>query len=65
MPTYEVTMAVCVRADTADEAYDRAIAGQFLAGMTIVEEDGIRRLPDPIVIDLSNGIDEPIEEEQA
>lgn len=53
MPAYEVTMAVVVRADTADEAYQRAIAGEFLSGMTIVEEDGIRRLPDPIVVNVS------------
>jgi len=50
MPTYEVTMAVVVDADNSDEAYERALAGQFKAGMTIVEEDGIRRLPDPIAI---------------
>lgn len=46
-------MAVVVVADTADEAYQRAVAGQFEAGQTIVEEDGIRRLPDPIVLNLT------------
>lgn len=53
MRRYEVTMAVVVAADTADEAYQRAVAGQFEAGQTIVEEDGIRRLPDPIVLNLT------------
>lgn len=54
MLRYEVVMAVVVHADNADEAYQRALAGEFEAGQTIVEEDGIRRLPDPIVIDLSD-----------
>lgn len=54
MLRYEVTMAVVVHAENADEAYERALAGQFEAGQTIVEEDGIRRLPDPIVVDLSD-----------
>ena len=46
MHRYEVTMSVVVEADTEWEAYYRATSGEYRAA--IVEEDGIRRLADPI-----------------
>lgn len=48
MSRYEVIMSVVVEADDSDEAYYKAVGGQYAAGETIVEEDGIRILPDPI-----------------
>lgn len=45
---YEVIMSVVVDADTEDEAYRRAVDGEYHRDQTIVEEDGIRILPDPI-----------------
>jgi hypothetical protein len=48
MSRYEVILSVVVEAEDSDEAYSRAIDGQWARGETIVEEDGIRILPDPI-----------------
>ena len=48
MHRYEVTMSVVVEAFSDWHAYWQAVNGQYKAGETIVEEDGIRRLPDPI-----------------
>lgn len=50
MSRYEVVMSVVVEAEDSDEAYYKAVAGQYVAGETIVEEDGIRILPDPIFL---------------
>lgn len=52
---YEVIMSVVVEADDMDEAYERAVAGLYAPGETIVEEDGIRILPDPIFIPTEKG----------
>ena len=48
MARYEVTMSVVVEAHSGWEAYYRAVQGKFDPLQTIVEEDGIRQLPDPI-----------------
>jgi hypothetical protein len=48
MSRYEVILSVVVEAETTDEAYAAAIEGQWASGETIVEEDGIRILPDPV-----------------
>jgi hypothetical protein len=50
MARYEVTLSVVVEAESDDDAYYRAVAGHHEPGQTIVEEDGIRRLPDPIEV---------------
>lgn len=50
MPFYDVTMTVVVAADHEDDAYRRAVNGQYYPDMTIVEEDGIRRLPEPLEV---------------
>jgi hypothetical protein len=48
MSRYEVILSVVVEAEDSDEAYKRALAGDWYASETLVEEDGIRILPDPI-----------------
>lgn len=50
MARYEVTMSVVVEADNDDEAFELALAGQYDRLQTIVEEDGVRRLPDPVEV---------------
>jgi hypothetical protein len=50
MARYEVTLSVVVDADTEEEAYLRAVTFEHIGGLTLVEEDGIRRLPDPIEV---------------
>jgi hypothetical protein len=50
MSRYEVIMSVVVEAETSDEAYARAVCGDYFRDQTIVEEDGIRILPDPIFL---------------
>ena len=50
MPFYDVTMTVVVAAGDEDDAYRRAVNGKYYTKMTIVEEDGIRRLPDPLEV---------------
>ena len=57
MPRYEVTMSVVVEADTEWEAYYRAVGGEYKAGETLVEENGIRILPDPIYVLTDRGRD--------
>ena len=41
-------MSVVVEAETSDEAYAAAIDGQWARDETIVEENGIRILPDAV-----------------
>lgn len=53
MARYEVTMSVLVMADNEDEAYYRATSGEYREA--IVEEDGIRRLADPIYLLTNKG----------
>jgi len=48
MSRYEVILSVVVEAETTDEAYAAAINGHWARDETIVEEDGIRILPDPL-----------------
>lgn len=48
MSRYEVIMSVVVEAEDSDEAYMKALNGEHAEGQTLVEEDGIRILPDPI-----------------
>lgn len=48
MSRYEVVLSVIVEAETSDEAYAQAIEGAWAQDETIVEENGIRILPDPI-----------------
>ena len=55
MSRYEVVLSVVVEADDSDEAYRRAMAGDWYAAETLVEEDGIRILPDPIFETVERG----------
>ena len=55
MSRYEVTMSVVVEADSEWEAFYRAADGQYDKRETLVEEDGIRRLPDPIYLLTNKG----------
>lgn len=48
MSRYEVVLSVIVEAETSDEAFRQALEGAWAQDETIVEEDGIRILPDPI-----------------
>lgn len=48
MAQYEVVMSVVVEAYSEDDAFQRALDGRYNPELTIVEEDGVRRLPDPI-----------------
>lgn len=50
MARYEVTLSVVVEAEDEDGAYLKAVLGEHAEGQTLVEEDGIRRLPDPIEV---------------
>lgn len=50
MARYEVTLSVVVDADTEEEAYLKTVTFEHIEGLTLVEEDGIRRLPDPIEV---------------
>lgn len=55
MSRYEVTLSVVVEAEDSDEAYDKAVSADWADGETIVEEDGIRILPDPIFLITDKG----------
>jgi hypothetical protein len=48
MSRYEVILSVVVDAEDSDEAFAKALHGQYDTSETIVEEDGVRILPDPI-----------------
>lgn len=48
MSRYEVILSVVVEAEDSEEAYLKAVTLDHIEGMSIVEEDGIRILPDPI-----------------
>jgi hypothetical protein len=48
MSRYEVVLSVVVEAEDSDGAYAAAINGQWARDETIVEEDGIRILPDAL-----------------
>jgi len=48
MSRYEVILSVVVEAETSDEAYAAAIDGRWARDETIVEENGIRILPDAL-----------------
>ena len=50
MSRYEVVMSVVVEAETSDEAYRQAVSGNYFDDQTLVEEDGIRILPDPVFV---------------
>jgi hypothetical protein len=50
MARYEVTLTVVVEATDEDDAFFKALSRQYDDRQTIVEEDGIRRLPDPIEV---------------
>jgi hypothetical protein len=54
MSRYEVILSVVVEADSDWEAYYRAVNGEHEEGQTLVEENGIRRLPDPIEYTLTD-----------
>ena len=55
MSRYEVILSVVVEAETSDEAYAAAIDGQWARDETIVEENGIRILPDAIFLTTDKG----------
>jgi len=48
MSRYEVILSVVVEADDSDEAYRQAIDGLWAKDEAIVEENGIRILPDAV-----------------
>lgn len=48
MSRYEVIMSVVVEAEDSEEAYLKAVNLEHISGMALVEEDGIRILPDSI-----------------
>jgi hypothetical protein len=48
MSRYEVILSVVVEAEDSDEAYAAAINGQWAKEEVIVEENGIRILPDAL-----------------
>lgn len=50
MARYEVVMSVVVDARDEDHAYQLALYGWYDRKQTIVEEDGIRRLPKPVEV---------------
>jgi len=50
MPRYEVVLSVVVDAEDSDDAFAKALNGEHDRAETIVEEDGIRILPDPIFL---------------
>jgi len=57
MSRYEVILSVVVEAEDSDEAYAKALAGEHAPSETIVEEDGIRILPDPLFALTDKGLD--------
>ena len=57
MSRYEVILSVVVEAETTDEAYAAAIDGQWARDETIVEENGIRILPDAVFALTDKGLE--------
>ena len=54
MHRYEVTMSVVVKSDNEHDAWWRAVNGRWDPAESIVEENRIRILPDPIPYVLTN-----------
>jgi len=50
MSRFEVTLSVVVDANDEEEAFVKALSGAYDSWQTIVEDDGIRRLPDPLEV---------------